>query len=685
MSELERERLGDAALATRLEWLATNGVGGFASGTVSGALSRRYHGLLVAALEPPLGRTLLLAKLAERIQLDDVWVDLDTNRWASGALDPQGHVHLESFRLEATIPTWVWAIGDTRLEKRVWMEHGENTTWVEYRLAAGHAPLTLELRALVNHREVDRLTASGVWQARVETAASGLRIEAFEGATPLWLTAPGAEIRPAHDWYRGYAYPLEAELGRDALEDHLMAGEFAIRLEPGESATLVASTRREAGLGGVGGMALAAARLRHAAHERTLMDAWQRSHRAVARSAPVWIRRLVLAADAFVIERGALRDFRGRAVVAAYPSPVAGGRGPLAALSGLALATGRPEIARDVLGAMARQQDRGMLPARVSAAGGPEYDSVDAALWFFQAVRAYHVATRDDAFLAELYPVLEDIGAWCERGTRFGIGVDPRDGLLKVNGNGVSLTWMDARLDDRPVTPRTGKPVDVNALWYNALTTMAAFARHLRRPTEVYEEAARRVATNFSRYWNDDLGGLYDVIDGPRGPDPAIRPNQLLAVSLPDSPLPFARRRAVLDICGRLLLTSYGLRSLVPADARYCGRWEGDAAARAAACHQGTAWVWLLPHYALAHFRVHRDRAAALALLEPLGDLMMTMGIGFLPEATDGDPPHAPRGVLAHAWSVGEALRAFHTLAGTKRTRKPPRSRTASRAAVVSV
>ncbi|HEY3216555.1 MAG TPA: amylo-alpha-1,6-glucosidase [Candidatus Eisenbacteria bacterium] len=657
-----RWQLGDLRRASSLEWLVTNGLGGFASGTVSGMLTRREHGLLVAAPSASHGATLLLAKVAERIQIDGAWVDLDTNRWVSGAVDPIGYVHLESFGLEDGIPTWTWAIGDTRLEKRVWMEHGENTTYVEYRLAGTRAGATLQARALVNHRCVSEPTGRVDWQAKVEPAAAGLRIQAFEGATPLWLTAPGAEVRPVHDWYRGFALPLETELGRPASEDHLWAAEFTFRLAPGDRATLVASTRREAGLGGPSGVAVAAARLRRLAHQRSLLGAWQAAQRAVARSAPDWVRRLVLAADAFLIGCATTEEPNGRGVNVGYPEIAEGGREALIALPGLSLATGRPEVARSVLARLARQVDQGLLPGADNRSGDTGYDG-DASLWFFQAVRSYVDATEDDAFLERVYPVLEDIGAWIERGTRLGIGVDPRDGLLRVGEGEVPLTWMDARADGVAVTPRVGKPVEINALWYNALTAAARFARRLKRPSEAYEEMARRVANHFARFWNPEAGCLYDVLDGPRGPEAALRPNQILAVSLPDSPLPAARRRAVLEACGRWLLTSHGLRSLAPCDPGYRGTCMGEPRARAWARHQGTAWTWLSPHYALAHHRVHGDQVAALAVLEPLGRLVGALAAGFLPEAADGDPPHTPRGRVAGAAAVGETLRVYHQLA----------------------
>jgi predicted glycogen debranching enzyme len=662
-----RDRLSRPGGSDRLEWLVTNGVGGYASGTVSGALTRRYHGLLVAAFHPPLGRTLLLAKLSERMWHDGHWVELDVNRWASGAVTPGEPLHLESFRLEGSIPVWTWALGDTRIEKRVWMEHGENTTYVQYRIASAPGPVRMVLKALANHRDAHALTARGEWNARIEPVTGGLQIVPFDGATPLWLFAPGAEVRATHDWYRGFALAIEAERGLDAVEDHLCAAEIDAEIEPGGALHVLASTRHDAGLAGRGALSLASALPRRRAHDRSLGASWTKAHGSLARVAPDWVRDLVLATDAFVAERRSEADPAGRTLIAGYPWFGDWGRDTMIALPGLALATGRPETARAVLSTLARQLDRGMLPNFFPESGAPpEYGSVDAALWMFQAVRAYDDATRDDGFLAELYPALEDIGAWYERGTRHGIGVDARDGLLDAGEPGTALTWMDARVDGVPVTPRQGKAVDVNALWYGALRAMGSFARRLKRPAEAYDQMAERVARSFERFWNEEAGCLYDVIDGPDGPDSSVRPNQIFAVSLPDSPLPAARRRAVLETCGRQLLTSYGLRSLSPRDARYRGTYAGDPRARDGAYHQGTVWVWLLPHYALAHFRVHGDREAALAVLEPLADLIGARAAGYLPEIADGDPPHAPRGCVAQAWSVGEALRAWHEIAGAR-------------------
>jgi predicted glycogen debranching enzyme len=342
------------------------------------------------------------------------------------------------------------------------------------------------------------------------------------------------------------------------------------------------------------------------------------------------------------------------------------------ALPGLTLVTGRPDVARTILTTFARFVDRGMLPNRFPDGGeAPEYNTADATLWYVEAVRAYVEATGDDGLLEALWPTLESIVTWHRDGTRYGIRQDPADGLLAAGEPGVQLTWMDARVGDWVVTPRTGKPVEINALWYNALVAMGGFARRLRRPARTFETEAARVATGFARFWNPHDGWCFDVLDGPDGADPALRPNQILAVALPASPLPPVRRRAVVDACARHLVTSYGLRSLAPFDARYAGRYAGDVAARDGAYHQGTVWAWLLGPFALAHFVAYGDAAAARAWLAPLADHVGDYGLGSIAEIFDAEPPFAPRGCIAQAWSVAETLRAWQTLDEVRRAPPP--------------
>jgi predicted glycogen debranching enzyme len=335
------------------------------------------------------------------------------------------------------------------------------------------------------------------------------------------------------------------------------------------------------------------------------------------------------------------------------------------ALPGLTLATGRPDVARQILLAFARYVKGGMLPNNFPDSGGrPEYNTADAALWYFEAVRQYFAATDDRSALQKLFPVLAGIVEAHVTGTRYQIHVDPADGLLYAGEPGVQLTWMDAKVGDWVVTPRTGKAVEINALWINALETMAGFARLFKKSSEIYDGLSRKAKYSFHKFWNSERGCCYDVIDVPGlGNDASLRPNQIFAVSLPVSPLSPAQQKAVVDVCAEHLLTPYGLRSLAPGEAGYQGQYGGGQRERDGAYHQGTVWGWLLGPFALAHFRVYRDRLAALSLFDSINLAMRSFGVGSLAEIYQGDVPFTPDGCIAQAWSVGEVLRAWTELA----------------------
>ena len=649
---------GDLAAAERREWLSTNGIGGFASGTVAGTLTRRYHGLLIAALAPPVGRTLLATKLEETIEYDGLTRALSTNRWAGGAVDPQGYLHIERFELERTTPVWSYAIADILVEKRVWMERGANTTYVRYRVLRAQRPVGLSLKALVNYRDYHATTRGDGWRMQVSAVPDGLRVVAFEGARQLLVLARGAEVGIEHDWYRHFDLPRERERGLDARDDHLFVGTFRATVSAGGTLTVVLSAETEPLLDGD------EAWRRRIGHDEALLTAWKRARPAA--ESPEWIESLVLSADQFLVRRPLPDDADGMTVIAGYHWFADWGRDAMVSLPGLTLTTGRPNVAKRILTTFAQFVDHGLVPNRFPDAGGaPEYNTVDATLWYFQAVRAFHDATGDDTFLRELLPLLESIIAAHREGTRYGIHEDPVDGLLASGEPGVQLTWMDVKIGDEIVTPRTGKAVEVNALWYNALSAMVDFARRLGTPGPRWESLARRARANFSRFWNAEAGYCYDVIDGPGGTDPTLRPNQIFAVSLPDSPLPLERQRRIVDVCARHLLTSYGLRSLAAGHSAYRGHYGGDQLERDHAYHEGTAWAWLLGPFALAHFNVYRDAQAARRFLRPLADHISDYGLGSVAEIFDGDAPFTPAGCIAQAWSVAETLRAWHVLEGS--------------------
>jgi len=654
-----REICGDLDAAESREWLVTNGIGGYASGTIAGSQTRRYHGLLVAALHPPVGRTQLVSAIDEIVHYAGADFSLATHRWAGGAVEPQGFLLLEDFHLEGTAPVWTYALADALLEKRIWMRQGENTTYIQYTLVRGDNAIEMELKALVNYRDFHSLTHGGDWNMNISAVEQGVKVIPFEGATPFYLKSPTATCELRHEWYLGCYFAEETRRGLSDLEDRLFAALFHARLEPGSSVTLVVSTESAASLDEE------TARAERPNHDVNLFQEWQSRNEALAGQAPSWLWQLVLAADQFIVRRSLPEEPDGRSIIAGYHWFGDWGRDTMIALPGLTLSTGRAGLAKRILLAFSRYVDAGMLPNNFPDAGGkPEYNTVDAALWYFESIRQYVEATQDTVTLQKLFPVLTGMIDAHIAGTRYNIQVDPADGLLYAGGPGVQLTWMDAKVGDWVVTPRAGKPVEVNALWINALETMAGFALLLAKPGDAYEKLAIKAKKSFQRFWNVDRNCCFDVIDSPGvGNDAALRPNQVFAVSLPVSPLTHEQQKAVVDICAWHLLTSHGLRSLAPGEPGYTGHYGGSPRDRDAAYHQGTVWGWLLGPFALAHHRVYRNSAAALRFLEPLGRQIHASGLGTLSEIFDGDAPFTPRGSIAQAWTVGEVLRVWAEIA----------------------
>ncbi len=654
-----REICGDLTLAAQREWLVTNGIGGYACGSVAGMLSRHYHGLLIAALKPPLARTLLLTKVDERLDYGGQTWQLSCDRWADGTVEPAGYRFIEQFRLEGTVPVWSFACGDARLEKRVWMAQGENTTYVRYTLVRASQPCALSLNALVNYRDHHGNTQATDWQMLINTQATSVEIQAFAGAAPLYLFAPGADIASAHSWYRGYALATERYRGLEPHDDHLHGATFEVELRVGQSFTLVASTLASPYLDSKAALA------QQHAHEQRLLEQW-RSQTGDSRL-PEWLDHLVLAADQFVVTR-TVETSPGNTIIAGYPWFGDWGRDTMIALPGLTIATGRSDIARPILLTFARYLSQGMLPNLFPEAGEtPEYNTVDAILWYFEALRQYDDATRDDALLAAVFPALVDVIEWHQRGTRYQIHLD-EDGLIYAGERGVQLTWMDAKIDDWVITPRIGKPVEINALWYNALLCMGQFAQRLNQPSDRYQRLANRARQGFQRFWQADAGYCYDVIDGPDGHDAALRPNQLLAVALPaiaasgPALLSPRQQKAVVDVVAQTLVTSYGVRSLTPTHPDYRGRYGGDPVQRDSRYHQGPVWGWLMGPFVQAHLQAYQNPELAESFLAPMADHLHGGCIGTLSEIFDGDAPHQHRGAFAQAWTVAEVLRTYRLL-----------------------
>ncbi len=652
-----REVCGFLPASERREWLLTNGIGGYASGTISGIPTRRYHGILVAALQPPLGRSLLVSKFNETALFYDRSYELFAERRASSGIEASGYRYLESFQLEGTVPLWTFALGDALLEKRMWMAREANTTYVRYTLTRASAVLLLQTGILVNYRDHHDTTRVGSVDFEVEdtferagnTEYSRRLTVTPKNGTPFYILSDTAVAYREEEWQRGYVLPVESERGLDSLDDNLWAGFFNVSLEAGESVTFTATT--DPSLSVVGDLALShqrayEARLIELAAQKNLPD-------------PVY-QRLALAADQFIVSRALPNGTKGHSIIAGYPWFSDWGRDSMISLPGLTLATGRYEIAASILRTYARFVDQGMLPNRFPDAGEtPEYNTVDATLWYFEAIRAYVEATDDLDLVRELLPTLKEIIRWHERGTRYQIHVDPADGLLYAGQDDVQLTWMDVKIKDWVVTPRTGKAVEINALWYNALMTICELCQKVGEDSGHCQALAEKVRHSFRKFWNNDDGCCFDVIEGPDDNDSSVRPNQIFAVALPQSPLTPAQQRAVVETCTRHLLTSHGLRSLSPDDPRYCGIFIGGQMGRDSVYHNGTVWGWLIGPYVAAHLRVYNDKAAARALLQPLIRHLSERTVGSLSEVFDGDPPHEARGCFAQAWTIAEVLRAW--------------------------
>jgi predicted glycogen debranching enzyme len=657
-----REVCGELEIAETREWLVTNGLGGYASGTVAGTTTRRYHGLLVAALQPPVKRTVLVNGLDETVKYAGNNFSLGTTRWKSGFVSPKGYLQIESFHLEGSKPVWGFALEDALLEKRVWMKQGENTTYVRFSLVRGREPVDLDTKVLVNYRDFHQTTQAPDWAPKVETVENGMEVVAFEGAMPFYLKSAVGTWAARNEWYRNYSLPAEHERGLDDHEDRLYAAQFHCQLHPGESVTMVLTTEADTSLDEEETLAA------QSSHEVKLFQSWQAEH---ARSCglpaddePSWLWQLVLAADQFIVRREQPHQTDGRSILAGYHWFNDWGRDTMIALPGLTLTMGRPEIAQKILISIAQYVDGGMLPNNFPDTGNaPAYNTVDATLWLFEALRQYFEATQDLVILQKLFPMLAGIVDAHVRGTRYNIKVDPVDALLYAGNAEVQLTWMDAKIGDWVVTPRTGKAVEINALWINALDTMSGFARLLLRPNEGYERLAEKATRSFQKFWNEERQCCFDVIQTPSGEDDAsLRPNQIFALSLPVCPLSPVQQKAVVDVVGEQLLTSHGLRSLGPYEPGYKGLYGGGVRERDSAYHQGAVWGWLLGPFALAHYRVYRDAALAQSFLEPLGRTISSGGLGTLGEIFAGDPPFAPVGAIAQAWTVAEVVRVWQTL-----------------------
>ncbi len=643
MIKLKSEICGQFETASTREWLETNGIGGYASSSVSGANTRRYHGLLVAATRPPLGRMVLLSKFEEMLIIDGESYELSSNQYP-GKVHPVGVRFLKQFRLDP-FPVWTFDIAGVEIEKRLFMVYGENTAVMSWSVTKGDASrIELELRPLLAFRDHHHLRHGDAnFGTEYDNSADLVSIEPYPEMPRLYLAHNAKTVEPTGYWYRDFEYAIERERGFDFSEDLFQP--FCLRFDLAKKAVVIASTEPK--------QFADAGDFESAEIERRLELDRMAGANDDLRS------QLVQAADQFIVARGS-----GKTVIAGYHWFSDWGRDTMIALSGLTLSTGRSDVAKSILTEFAKHISEGMLPNRFPDAGEtPEYNTVDATLWFFEAIRAYADKTGDlDLIRNELYDKLVDIIEWHVAGTRYQIHVDA-DGLLFAGEPGVQLTWMDAKIGDWVVTPRTGKAVEIQALWYNALCIMADLAKKLGRADSqaLYLGMAEKAKKSFNKlFWNKTDECLFDVIDGD-AKDAAIRPNQIFTVSLPYSMLSAAKARKVVDKVEAELLTPVGLRSLSPNDPQYVPVYIGSPLDRDAGYHQGTVWGWLIGPFVDAYRKVHSADAKCNKQVDEIiagfRKHMTDAMAGQVSEIFDADPPHAPRGCAAQAWSVAELLR----------------------------
>ena len=652
----------------RREWLVTNGLGGYASGTVAGVVTRRHHGVLVASLPAPLGRMVILNHLLERVRLHDrrvVWLGDEDEVAGPNAVDRAGH--LMEFRLELGLPVWTYEIDGLTIEKRVLMPHGQNTTHMTYRLLHGAGGVRLSLRPSIQFRPYESPVSDAPSLAyavtavrnRFEVSASpelpNLRFRLHGAHAVLTLDEVGAGAVP---------YAMEQLRGYESVGSLWSPGYFRADLRVGEALTLVASTETWDAIEALSPDQ--AAQAEHDRRQRLLEIAGTKDRLA---------RELVLAADQFVItpagrpEEAARAHAAGehvRTVIAGYHWFTDWGRDTMISLEGLTLSTRRYREAGYILRTFGHYVREGLIP-NMFPDGAREglYHTADATLWFFHAVERYVRVTGDVGTLRLLLPTFVDIVRRHIAGTRFGIGVDPADGLLRQGADGYQLTWMDAKVDDWVVTPRRGKAVEINALWYNALRLLHKWTQEIGAPPGsddvdfvAYAERAQRAFND--RFWCEPAGHLYDVVDGGEGDDAACRPNQVFAIALDHPVLDPARWAPVMDVVHDRLLTPVGLRSLASGHPDYKPKYFGDLRSRDAAYHQGTVWAWLIGPFVDAWLKVHPDdRAGARRLLEGFDTHLSDACVGSISEIFDAESPYVPRGCVAQAWSVAEVLRCL--------------------------
>ena len=633
--------------ALSLEWLETNGRGGFVSGTVAGANTRRYHALLLTARKPPSERFVLVNHLEEWLDIDGQTIPLSTNLYP-GAVHPTGYEHGIEFSTDPW-PTWTFDCNGVTIQREILSIRGQDIVAVRWKLVGKKSS-----RAVLRVRP--KLTGRDYHGTHHENQSLSTKVQVGSGMVGWHTYADLPPVRAFHsgayrhepNWYRHIQFPVEQQRGLDAEEDWWSPGEFTFDLESGSTTTLALTSETIDRL------------------DVVALVKYEKSRReAVRQAAPVsdsLARELWCAADMYLSVRGAQYT-----VIAGYPWFTDWGRDTFISFPGLCLVTGRLDVAWQVIASFAEHVSEGMVPNRFPDVGEqPEYNTIDASLWFIHAIDRYLAASRDEARVRETaWPSVKQILDGYRRGTRYGIKMD-EDGLIAGGMPGAQLTWMDAKVGDWVVTPRHGKPVEIQALWVRALEVGEALARRFGEADyadRCRNDRSNAIASFRTRFWYEDGGYLYDVIDGPEGNDASFRPNQLYAISLVDDLVPRDRAQQILRLVEEQLLTPVGLRTLSPHDPRYRGRYEGGALERDGAYHQGTVWPFLLGPFVTAWIKVHGKNASALkqarSFLDGIGAHLTESCLGHVSEIFDAEAPHTPRGCYAQAWSVAEPLRAL--------------------------
>lgn len=638
------------------EWIITNGLGSYASSTIIGLNTRGYHGLLVAALDPPIRRVLFLSKFEEEVDVGGRKYLLAVNKYP-GTIYPQGHLHLEQFHFER-YPVFVYRLGTAILEKTVFMPYNDNTTLTTYKLIESDSSIKITISPIINHRDFHGRTHEDPrWNFTQSMNPKGVEIRAFAGATTLFLQSDIAPYTPTGMWYKNFIYETSAERGEPESEDQYNPGFFATKLDQGYQVSILASLRNQQTFSTEGLRYREMQRLRKLSARLPQQDSF--------------FLMLADAADTFLVKR---KSTGSKSIVAGYHWFGDWGRDAMISIPGLTIVTKREDEGKEIIKTFLSYLQDGLIPNTLpDSLNQPNYSTIDAALWLINAAYSVYSETGSLDFVREIYSKLEEIITAYTNGTKFGIGMDG-DGLIRGGTEQTALTWMDAWVDGKPVTPRFGKPVEVSALWYNSLRAMERFAKDLGIESDEAEYAAiaKKTWASFNeKFWDNERECLYDVLqDGDRG-DKKTRSNQIIALSLPFPVLDEAnthRWRLVLRTIEAELLTPVGLRSLSPFDKQYWGQCTGEASARDTAYHQGTVWPWLFGSYVTAYLRVFPPEPKTIAFVQqlysPFKKRMTEAGIATVSEIYDGDPPNLARGCISQAWSIAEILRSYSQVLG---------------------